>query len=48
MEYQIEGEVINTNEDICCKIQCDLCIASFLITLILLTIGYIIITLLNN
>lgn len=48
MDYEIEGQIRNTDEDVCCRIQCDVCIASFLVTLTLFFLGYIIIITLNN
>lgn len=47
MDYEIEGQVININDDdVCCRIRCDLCIGTFLVFLVsfvLFTMGYIII-----
>ena len=46
MERHIEGQIENTH----CwyEMQWDVCVVSFLVTILLFTIGYFMITLLNN
>jgi hypothetical protein len=44
MNFEIEGQ----NEEHYTTLQCNVCFISFLILILLFTIGYILITILNN